>query len=109
MIKIILYKNKSLLKIVRRIVNAFSKYSEVRTTEKSLWLNGLFFEFKPHSITINPFDKKSLNHYDIIKKLPNILEGEEICITCPNHYQYIKSVNSSTDFASILQRNGGGQ
>lgn len=99
MINIVLFDEKSLVRIGKKAMKFFSDYNSLRTTENTIWLNGMYLRFYSTSITVNLFNPTAFSHNYIIKCLEYILNGEEVFISAgPQISKYINVVDQSTSF-----------
>lgn len=104
MINIVLFDNESIIRIADRAIKYFSSRCSLRTTEDTIWIDGLYLRFYPQLITLNAYNPTILKE-DIFEFLSYILSGEEVFVTDGNQNRiYISVVDSSTDFDAILFR-----
>lgn len=99
MINVILYDDKSIVRIAQRAVEYFSSYGEYRATRDTIWLKGMYIKFAPRMLILNVFDSNRFSENDITECLKNILLGEEVYVFDNCQLQkYIGEVNALTDF-----------
>ena len=104
MINIVLFDNNAILRIATKAIEYVSKNYKLITTTDTIWFNGLYLKFSNRIITLNTYDRTYSNE-EINKYLNYILMGEEVYVANVSQEGiYIRSVNSSTNFDSILFR-----
>ena len=100
MINVVLYDDKSVIRIAQRAVELFSGYTGYRATKNTIWLRGMYLKFAPRMLVLNVFDKSIFSEDEIIESLKNVLLGEEVYVSDNCRYQkYIGEVNASTVFS----------
>ena len=102
MINIVLFDNNAILRIATKAIEYMSKKGNLQTTNDTIWFNGLYMKFSSRIITLNAYNRvysiEAINKY-----LNYILMGEEVYVTNVSQKGiYVSSVNSSTNFDSIL-------
>ena len=103
MINIVLFDEESIIRIGKKAMEFFSDYSGLRTTENTIWLNGMYLRFYPKLITVNSFNPTVFPHEHLIKCLSYILNGEEVFVSAARqNSKYIDSVNQATCFDSFF-------
>lgn len=99
MINVILYDDKSIIRIAQRAVELFSDYGGFRTTRDTIWISGMYLKFAPRMLMFNIFDSSDFSDDEIIECLRKLLFGEEVYVSDNFQFQkYIDEVNDSTDF-----------
>ena len=53
MVNIVLFDEESIIRIGKKAMEFFSGYSGLRTTENTIWLNGMYLRFYPKLITVH--------------------------------------------------------
>lgn len=104
MINIVLFNEEPVIRIAQRAMEYFSSYDDLRTTENTIWLDGLYLRFYPKLITINAFNPSKYPSKDVAVFLKNILVGEEIFILSKEqNNKYIENADSLTcsDFLAL--------
>lgn len=102
MISIALYNSRSTIRIVKRALAFLSKYSAFRTTEDTIWVDGLYISFSPKMITVNNYSN-SMSKKTVADCLNYILDGEEIFVPCKYPSTgYYGCVDAKTNFVDIL-------
>lgn len=103
MINIVLFDEKSIIRIGKKAMEFFNGYVDLRTTEDTIWLNGMYLRFYPKLITVNPFNPAIFSHERLVKCLSYILNGEEVFISAGRqNSKYIETVNQTTRFDSFF-------
>ena len=103
MINIVLFDEESVIRIGKKAMAFFSEHTSLRTTENTIWLNGLYLRFYPKLITVNSFNPAVLPHEHLMECLSYILNGEEVFVSAGRqNNKYIKSVNQTTCFDSFF-------
>lgn len=105
MINIVLFNSDSITNITIRVLDYLheNNYSILRTTEDTIWLNGLYIKFNPRKklITINNYNSLMSNQ-ELVALLKHILKGEEISVRIENNIKYYKCIDNNTDFSDVL-------
>lgn len=98
MIKIVLFDDNSIFRIINRISSYFSGRNDVRLSDNNLWLAGTYLSFKPRSIIVNIFNQKTASVAEIRDCLDYALRGEEVCLFKDgNSEEYISCVTKPID------------
>lgn len=100
MISIVLYDDNSLLRIATKAMKYFSN-RDFRTTDDSIWIEGLYLRFYSNMITFNGYST-AFPKENIYKCLNYILSGEEVFVMDENKKIYLSDVNESTNFYKIF-------
>lgn len=99
MINVILYDDKSIIRIAQRTVEYFSNYGEYRTTRDTIWVKGMYIKFAPRMLILNVFDQNVFAENEMTECLKYVLCGEEVYVSDNCRFQkYIDKVDASIDF-----------
>lgn len=103
MINIVLYDDKSIIRIAKKVKKYFSNYKFLQVTKDTIWLQGVYFWFCPRIITVNVFNSKFFSWDKIYDCLKYALYGEEVFVfDNSKNKKYINFVNSSTNLDIIF-------
>lgn len=104
MISIVLYNLDSIANVTIRVLDYLHKnnYSILRTTEDTIWLNGLYIKInlKKKIITINNYNNL-MSKQEIVDLLKYVFKGEEISVCVGEKTIYYKYVDKNTDFLDV--------
>lgn len=103
MINIVLFDEEAIIRIGKKAMEFFAGHVDLRTTENTIWLNGMYLRFYPKLITVNSFNPTVSPYEHLVKCLSYILNGEEVFISAGRqNSKYIENVNQTTCFDSFL-------
>lgn len=105
MITVVLFNLESISNVTIRVFDYLHEFNYIilRTTQDTIWLNGLYIKFniKKKLVIINNYNNL-MSKQEIADLLKSIFKGEEISLTITNNVKYYKCVDKNTDFMEVL-------
>lgn len=81
MINIVLFDEKATVRIAKKAMEFFSDYNDLRTTDDTIWLNGLYLKFCPRLIKFNLYNCTKFPIATVDECLKYILDKEEVFLS----------------------------
>lgn len=99
MINIVLFDEKATVRIARKAMEFFADYDGLRTTNDTIWLNGLYLKFCPRLIKLNLYNCTKFPITTVDECLKYILDKEEVFLSNDRGAnEYVNTVIPTTNF-----------
>lgn len=106
MIKILLYNEKAVKRIIERLGKTVPSNRIRMVTKDTIWLDNMYLSFSAKNIIINCFGKSTIANEKMELFLKKMLRGEEFCVFYGNQTELY--INELTDSMHILPACVGG-